>query len=184
LSTRKVALSDVNTDLPGLDRLLELKKRLRKLWQETRNPTCKTAVNCVTKSNKRLTSRKALEWWEAKIANTEVTPQAIWPIAKSLMTRDGPKAPTAIRGPLGFTFHLLEKANAIADCLEKQLEGQVSVFISLRNKVAQLFPRALGTPAVLLTLRNKSGASDWTTLFLSYISLPYPAGECTGSLFE
>jgi hypothetical protein len=36
------------------------------------------------------------------------------------MKMNGPKAPTAIRGPLGFTFHPLEKANAIADCLEKQ----------------------------------------------------------------
>jgi hypothetical protein len=36
------------------------------------------------------------------------------------MKRDGPKAPTAIRGPLSFTFHPLKKADAIADCLEKQ----------------------------------------------------------------
>jgi hypothetical protein len=69
---------------------------------------------------RRLTRRKALEWWETKIANTEVTPRAIWPTVKSLMKRDGPKAPTSIRGPLGFTFHPLKKANAITDCLEKQ----------------------------------------------------------------
>jgi hypothetical protein len=68
-----------------------------------------------------LTRRKALEGWETKIANTEVTPQAIWPIAKSPVKRNGSKAPTAIRGPLGFIFHLLEKAKAIADCLERQL---------------------------------------------------------------
>jgi hypothetical protein len=36
------------------------------------------------------------------------------------MKRDGPKAPTAIRGPYGLTFHPLEKANAIADCLGNQ----------------------------------------------------------------
>jgi hypothetical protein len=108
LSTRKVALSDVNSELPGLDRLFKLKRRLRKLWQETRDPICKTAVNWATKSMRRLTSRKVLERWEAKIANTEVT------------KRDGPKTPTAIHGSLGFTFHPLEKANAIADCLEKQ----------------------------------------------------------------
>jgi hypothetical protein len=76
------------------------------------------AVNWVTKSIRRLTPRKALEGWETKIVNTEVTPQAKWPIAKSLMKRDGPKAPTTIRGPLGFTFHPLEKATVIADCLK------------------------------------------------------------------
>jgi hypothetical protein len=55
-----------------------------------------------------------------KIANTDVTPQAIWQTAKSLMKWDGPKKPTAIQGPFGLTFHTLEKANAIADCLENQ----------------------------------------------------------------
>jgi hypothetical protein len=30
-----------------------------------------------------MTLKKALEQWEIKIANTEVTSQAIWPIAKS-----------------------------------------------------------------------------------------------------
>jgi hypothetical protein len=37
------------------------------------------------------------------------------------MKRDGAKEPTAIHGSLGLTFHPLEKANAIADCLENQL---------------------------------------------------------------
>jgi hypothetical protein len=48
LSTSKVKISVVNTDLPGLDQLLKQKQRLRKLWQETRNPACKVAVKWVT----------------------------------------------------------------------------------------------------------------------------------------
>jgi hypothetical protein len=67
-----------------------------------------------------MTRKKALERWETKISNTEVTPQGIWPIAKSLQKRDGPRAPTAIHGPSGFEFQPSEKANAIADCLENQ----------------------------------------------------------------
>jgi hypothetical protein len=55
-----------------------------------------------------------------KLANTELTPQAIWPIAKSLSNRDGPRAPTAIHGPLGLNYHPEDKANTIADCLENQ----------------------------------------------------------------
>jgi hypothetical protein len=50
LAASKITLSDINSDLPGLDRLLKHKLRLRKLWQETRDPACKTAVNRVTKS--------------------------------------------------------------------------------------------------------------------------------------
>jgi hypothetical protein len=72
------------------------------------------------KAIRRITRKKALEWWETKLANTEVTPQAIWLIAKSLANRDEPRAPTVTHGPLGPKFQLVDKANAVADCLEKQ----------------------------------------------------------------
>jgi hypothetical protein len=76
LATSKVTLSDINNDIPGLDRILNHNRRLRKLWQETWDPACKTAVNWVTKSIRRMTRKKALERWETKINNAEVTPQA------------------------------------------------------------------------------------------------------------
>jgi hypothetical protein len=88
------------------------------LWQETRDPECKTALNWVSKSIRRLTRKKALERWETRLSNTEETPQAIWPIAKSLINRDGPRAPTAIHGNLGLKFHPMDRSNAIANCLE------------------------------------------------------------------
>jgi hypothetical protein len=46
-----------------------------------------------------------------KIGNCEVTPQAIWPIVRLLMKRDGPKEPTAIHGHSGLKYHPLKKAN-------------------------------------------------------------------------
>jgi hypothetical protein len=49
--------------------------------------------------------KKALERWETKKDNTEVTPQAIWPIAKSLLKKDWPRAPTSIHGASGLKFH-------------------------------------------------------------------------------
>jgi hypothetical protein len=66
-----------------------------------------------------MTRKRALERWESKLANFEVTPLAIWPIAKLHTNKDGPRAPTTIHDPLEVTFHLLE-ANTIADFLEKQ----------------------------------------------------------------
>jgi hypothetical protein len=36
------------------------------------------------------------------------------------MKSDGPKVPTAIHGLIGLKYHPLEKANAIACCLENQ----------------------------------------------------------------
>jgi hypothetical protein len=65
-----------------------------------------------------MTRRKALERWEIKISNCEVTPQAIWLIANSLMKRDRPEVPTAIHGLSGLEILPMEKANAISDCLE------------------------------------------------------------------
>jgi hypothetical protein len=64
-----------------------------------------------------------LERWETELANCEVTPQAIWAIAKSLTKRGGPKAPPAVHGPLGPIFYPIDKANIIADCLEKQFRA-------------------------------------------------------------
>jgi hypothetical protein len=67
-----------------------------------------------------MTRRKEHERWETKERNCEVIPQALWLIAKLLMKRDGPKASTAVHGPLGITHHPNEKANVIEDCLENQ----------------------------------------------------------------
>jgi hypothetical protein len=94
LATSKVTLSNLNSDAPDLDRLLKHKQRLSKLWHETRDPTSKTAVNWVSKPIRRMTWRKTLERWGKRIGNCKVTPQRIWPIAKSLMKRDGPKTPS------------------------------------------------------------------------------------------
>jgi hypothetical protein len=45
---------------------------------------------------------------------------SLWPVTKSLMKRDLPKAPTAIHCSLGYKFHPLEKCNMTVDCLENQ----------------------------------------------------------------
>jgi hypothetical protein len=40
------------------------------------------------------------------------------------MKRDGPKALSALHGPLGITFHLNEKTDAVSDCLENQFTSR------------------------------------------------------------
>jgi hypothetical protein len=59
-----------------------------------------------------------LKGGKKRLANTEETPQAIRPIAKSLINRDGPRALTSIHGASGLKFYPREKANAITDSLE------------------------------------------------------------------
>jgi hypothetical protein len=60
LSTRKITLSKLNNELPELDLLLQLKRKLRKLCHKNVDPACKTAINWVTKTIRRMTWRKAL----------------------------------------------------------------------------------------------------------------------------
>jgi hypothetical protein len=70
---------------------------------------------------RKMTLRMALELWKMKLGNCEATPQAIWPIVKSLIKCDEPEAPTAVHGPLGLKYQAAGKATTIADCLENQL---------------------------------------------------------------
>jgi hypothetical protein len=75
-------------------------------------------VKWVTKTIRRIARKKALERWETKREHCEVTPQAIWPIAKSFTKRGEPKATTAIHGLLGPVFYPNEKSNVIENYLE------------------------------------------------------------------
>jgi hypothetical protein len=85
---------------------------------------------------------KKLEQWETKLANTETTPQALWPIAKSLTNREGPRAPTVIHGLLGLKYHPVDKANAIADYLENHFTSHVQALLQAadNNPPAKMRP--------------------------------------------
>jgi hypothetical protein len=118
-ATSGITLSDLNKDLSAVESVQKHIWRLRKLWQVTWDPACKTAVNWVSKTIRQMTCRKALKWWETKVRNCEVTPQALSPTAKSLKKRYGPKVPTTVHRSLGITYHPSKKA-VIADCLENR----------------------------------------------------------------
>jgi hypothetical protein len=75
LSTKQT-ISDRNRGPSSLESLLKHKRGRSKLWQETRDPACKTAVNWVTKTIRRIARKRALGRWETKIENCEATPQA------------------------------------------------------------------------------------------------------------
>jgi hypothetical protein len=77
VSIRKTTIFDRKYEIPVLVHLLNHKRKLRKLRQETRDPASKTAVNWVTHNIRRMVRKRALERWETKLANCEVTPQAI-----------------------------------------------------------------------------------------------------------
>jgi hypothetical protein len=118
-------------EIPGLDYLLKYEGKVRKLWQQTRDPARKTAVNWVTRHIRRMVWKRLPGRWETKLANCKVTSQAIRPIAKSLSERGGPKAQSAIHGPLGPKLYPIDKANIIAGCLETSSVGMTCVTVTI-----------------------------------------------------
>jgi hypothetical protein len=71
-------------------------RRSRILWQPTQDPEQIMPLNLVAETFNRKIRRKGLEQWKTKVVNSEFIPQALWPIAKPLLKRDGPKAPAAL----------------------------------------------------------------------------------------
>jgi hypothetical protein len=115
LSMHEITLSELNEELSELYRLLQLIYKLRKLWRETRDPACKTALNWVIKTIRRMTRNKTKERWDTTMCNCEIKPQVIWPTARVLLNGDAPKASKVVHGYSGVKFLPYDKANAITD---------------------------------------------------------------------
>jgi hypothetical protein len=71
-----------------------------------------------------MVQNRALKRWETKLANVEVAPQAVWPIAKSIARSGGPNTLSEIYALLGPIFYPIDKANIIADCLGSQFRAR------------------------------------------------------------
>jgi hypothetical protein len=54
----------IHPELPDLDHLLKHKRKLRKLWQDTRDPKLKTEINWVSKIIRRMVRGKAYQGWK------------------------------------------------------------------------------------------------------------------------
>jgi hypothetical protein len=79
-----------------------------------RNTMCKKELNSISETIRRMTSKRALERWEYKITNSEITSQAIWSIVKLLINVDGPRSSKRIKSNClekQFTPHDLCEAN-------------------------------------------------------------------------
>jgi hypothetical protein len=109
----------------------------------------------------------------------------MWPIEKSLTKRDGPQAPTSIHGLLGLLFHTIEKANAIADCLEHQfmphalcdknhkwrMEARIQALLADENSnpPEKIRPCDLQKLINILTLKKTSGINGITNESLKHL---------------
>jgi hypothetical protein len=85
---------------------------LRKVWNLTRNLACKRQLIRLPGPSGKLPI--------VRHTNCEISSQALWSIVKSLMKKEGPKAPTIEHGPLGITYCPNKKVIVVADWLENQ----------------------------------------------------------------
>lgn len=60
LATSKITYFDVNKNPHGSANFLRQKQRVRKLWRETLDPTCRTGLSCATKTSRNTPRRMAL----------------------------------------------------------------------------------------------------------------------------
>jgi hypothetical protein len=67
------------------------------------------------------------------VRNCEFVTQVLRHIAIWLTKRDGPKAPTAVYGPLEITYHPKEEANGITVYLENQYNLVICVTITMSD---------------------------------------------------
>jgi hypothetical protein len=93
----------------------------------------------------RMAWKRALERWETRLTNCEATPQAVWPISKSLTKRGWLKVPSTIHGPLGLIFYPIDEANVIADCLRDQFRARDLCDCDCRCHVEAEVEALLGT---------------------------------------
>jgi hypothetical protein len=82
---------------------------------------------------------RALARWETNLANCEVTPQAIWPIAKSLKKMGRPKASSAMHGPLGPMFYPINEANINCRLLRKPVQRACLVDAQVHEDIPDNF---------------------------------------------
>jgi hypothetical protein len=119
-STRKTAIAERKYEKPGLDLLVKQKKKAQKIMARNQGASMQNGSKLGLSKYQEDGSKRSTRKMTEKLANCEVTPQAVWPIAKSLTEKDGPKAQSAIRSPLGPICFPSHKANVTADCLENQ----------------------------------------------------------------
>jgi hypothetical protein len=122
LSTRKTIILYQKYETRSLYRLLKHKRKLRILWQETRDPAWKTTVNLVTQNIWRMV-RKEHGTAGNNVSKVRSHISSNVAYCEFVRKRDGPKAPSGIHAPLGLIFYPIDKANLTADCLENQFRA-------------------------------------------------------------
>jgi hypothetical protein len=127
-----------------------------------------------------MTQRNVIDGWETKISNSEVTLHGIWPLAKSLMNKDKPKAPTAIHGPSGLKFLPLKKANTIADCQSRDSSVGTALGYGLNDRGSRVrFPARAGNFSLHYRVQNGSGAHPASYPVGTRVS--FPGGKAAGA---
>ena len=103
----------------GIQDHIRLKNRLRRQWQDSRDPALRAEVNRLQGS----VTRRLNEWrndqWSSTLESLDPEDQSLWRMTKRVMRVPTPSPPGH---PGGIALSGSEKAEALADTLETQFQ--------------------------------------------------------------
>ena len=119
-----IPIMEPKRDTPSLPthikKLIQLRNNVRKTFQRTRDPRYKNQINNLRKLIKREIINHKQQTWQDKVARLQIADNSIWKVTKNL-TR--PYTPTpSLHGENGLVYSSTDKANALADSLEKSFQ--------------------------------------------------------------
>jgi hypothetical protein len=118
---RRRPRADPRPPLPAsIQHEIRLKNRLRTQWQVTKDPALKARVNRLQRSVTYRLNVWRNEQWSDALESLDSEDQSLWKITKRVMRVPTPSPPLLVPGGLALSDS--EKAEAIADSLEAQLQ--------------------------------------------------------------
>lgn len=183
-NTRETRVQSNQHHLPStILEQIEKKKRLRRLWQHTRNPEYKSRFNHQTSLVKNLMDKFRNLEWERFLSTSKPNDPKIFKINKSLITKNPPTTPLKNnQGTLVFEPH--EKAELLTNTLAEQFncpsgclitEAEVSNRIQIlkeqcSSSIKPLSPNEIKGLIKLLPIRKAPGLDKIPNVALKRLS--------------
>jgi hypothetical protein len=118
---RRLFRADPQPSLPaGIQEEIHLKKRLKRRWQVTRDPTLKARVKRLQRSVTHRLNEWRNEQWIDGLESLDSADQSPWKLTRRMMRVPTPSPPLLV--PRGLALSDSEKAVALADSLEAQFQ--------------------------------------------------------------
>jgi Reverse transcriptase (RNA-dependent DNA polymerase)/Endonuclease-reverse transcriptase len=119
IKNNSLTIDTESRELPiNIQIALAKKRRLRRVWQHTRDPAAKTRLNRLIKEIREALFKYSTDEWHNTLDSFKPNDPKLFKIIRSLKTKKPPSNP--LQGPVGLIYDPSSKAEAFADSLERQ----------------------------------------------------------------